>query len=110
MKLHLLQQPAATRIVHAMRPNSIDVTMMASLDPTEEASQRGGSAIVIETAPRRIFVVKLDWWHPGVKGCCAGHHKAVKRSKEWCSHHGASGCVHIVHCMHALMGSSFSHV
>jgi hypothetical protein len=50
-------------------PNLIDVITIVSSDWTKEASQRGRSAIVVKTAPRRIFVVELDSWHLCVKGC-----------------------------------------
>ena len=31
--------------------------------------ERGRSANVVKTAPRRFFVVELDLWRVGVKGC-----------------------------------------
>ena len=35
----------------------------------QEASQRGGSAIVVKIDRRHIFVVELDLWRVDVKGC-----------------------------------------
>ena len=57
---------------------------------TQKASERGRSAIVVKTAPRRIFVIELDSWHVGVRGCVR-RLEAVKRSKDWCSR-GAPRC------------------
>jgi hypothetical protein len=66
-KTHSPWQPV-TRVVHAV-PHLIEVIAMVSSDWTKEASQRGRSAIVVETAHPRIFAVKLDLWSLCVEGC-----------------------------------------
>jgi hypothetical protein len=91
-------------IMHPMT-NSIIVVTMVSLDSSKEASQTGRSPLLLKQLLDAPFVLEFRF----VAGWSEIRHKAVKGSKEGCSH-GAFEHVEMSHHMLAMTSSCFSHL